>query len=357
MKTCPSLVVLAALAWSVPALAQQAASTPAAAATPAPASTVVVSEKTAGDTTVVLVEQTLKEPKFGRELGGHYFLPSHLIEDPFSYTAFGMTFGLGSGNALAPQLQLNPPDIVGTKWVGYTGIGVGFLQNVRILEYLSARIGVATNAYLGTGNGAVLTVGTSARVTGDIGVKGSLPVGKNLRFSATLDASYGPVYSLLIAEGLVDAIKACEADPTTCKINLGSFLQQEDTVTWTAGLAGAWAPWPFLGIIGNLQFIAPTKTGKASVSQNGLTAAGSVDFDAKPLLAWLPLGLNATYSITSPIGGNGVSTVQDWGFGLYYTGRHDMALGLEIDWKFNRLESNQAGESTLAWINFRYYWN
>jgi hypothetical protein len=353
MRTFASLVAIAALSWSSPVSAQEAKPPPAA----APASTVVVSEKTAGDTTIVLVEQTLKEPKFGREMNGHYFLPSHLIEDPFSYTAFGMTFGLGSGNALAPDLQLVPPEIIGTKWVGYTGIGVGFIQNIRFLEYLSARIAVATNAYLGTGNGAILTVGTSARVTGDVGVKGSLPVGKNFRFSATLDAAYGPVYSLLIAEGLVDAIKACQADPTTCKVDLGKFLQQEDTITWTGGLAGAWAPWPFLGVIANLQFIAPTKTGKASESKNGLTAAGSVDFDAKPLLSWLPLGLNATYSITSPIGGNGVNTTQDWGFGLYYTGRHDMALGLELDWKFNRLESNQVGESTLAWINFRYYWN
>jgi hypothetical protein len=354
MRTLASLVAIAALSWGAPVNAQEAKSPPAA------APTVVVTEKTAGDTTIVLVEQTLKEPKFGREMNGHYFLPSHLIEDPFSYTAFGMTFGLGSGNALAPELQLTPPPPVilqATKWVGYTGLGVGFIQNIRFLEYLSARIAVSTNAYLGTGNGAILTVGTSARVTGDVGVKGSLPVGKYFRFSATADASYGPVYNVLIAEGLVDAIKSCQADPTICKVNLGSFLQQENTLTWTGGLAGAWAPFPFLGVIANLQFIAPTKTGKASESKNGLTAAGSVDFDAKPLLSWLPIGLNATYSITSPIGGNGVTTTQDWGFGLYYTGRHDMALGLELDWKFNRLESNQVGESTLAWINFRYYWN
>jgi hypothetical protein len=42
--------------------------------------------------------------KSGRELGGHLFMPSHVIDDPFSYTAFGMYFGLGSGNALGPDL-------------------------------------------------------------------------------------------------------------------------------------------------------------------------------------------------------------------------------------------------------------
>ena len=34
-----------------------------------------------------------------------------------------------------------------------------------------------------------------------------------------------------------------------------------------------------------------------------------------------------------------------------------LALGLEIDWRKGRLESQQVSDSTLAWINFRYYWN
>jgi hypothetical protein len=349
MRTFASLVAIAALSWSASANAQEAAS-----------STVVVGEKTTKDTTVILVEQKLKEPKWGRELGGHFFMPSHLIDDPFSYTAFGMTFGLGSGSALGPELHLSPPPPVitpGTKWYGYTGLGVGFIQNVRFLEYLSARIAVSTQAYLGTGNGSVIAVGSSARVTGDVGVKGSLPAGEHFRFGATFDITYGPVYSLLIAQGIQDAVNACRLDPNTCQIDLGSFLQQEDTVTYIGGLSGAWAPLPFLGVILNAQFIAPTKTGKASVSQNGYTLAAMVDFDAKPLLNWLPLGLNLTYSITSPIGSNGVTTTQDYGAGLYYTGRPDLALGLELDWRNGRLTGQQVSESTLAWINFRYYWN
>ncbi len=120
----------------------------------------------------------------GRELNGHLFMPSHIIEDPFSYTAFAMFFGLGSGNALGPEVQLVPPAIIGEKWYGYTGLGLGMLMNVRILEYLSARALLNTTAYLGTGSGAALTIGTSARITGSVGVKGSLPVGDSWRFAA-----------------------------------------------------------------------------------------------------------------------------------------------------------------------------
>jgi hypothetical protein len=335
MKTLASLVVSAALLWSLPSSAQEAAPKPG--AEPAASATV---------------------EKMGRELNGHYFMPSHLIEDPFSYTAFAMFFGLGSGNALGPQLQLNPPAIIGEKWYGYTGLGLGMLMNVKILEYLSARALLNTTAYLGTGSaGAALTVGTSARITGAIGVKGSLPVGKDWRFSAAVDMSYGPVFSLLLANGLIDALNNCRVNPSQCSIDPGAGFQTINTVTWIGGLAGSWAPTPYLGFTANLQFIAPTKTGDASIAQNGVVFAGSGEFDFLPIVKWLPLGVNAAYQLTSGVGGNKVATANEAGFGLYYTGRPHLALGLEIDWKWSTLETQQTSTATLAWVNFRYYWN
>ncbi len=308
---------------------------------------------------VAKAPEPVKEQKMGRELGGHLFLPSHILEDPFSYTAFGTFFGLGAGNALGPTIVNDPPPVhLGPdKWYGYTGLGLGMLLNVRILEYLSARAGLLTTAYLGTGSGAAFTVGTSARITGDIGVKGSLPVGDTWRFSAALDVSYGPVYSLLLMNGIVDAINQCRVDPNQCFVDPGTGFQQINTVTWTGSLGAAWAPTPYLGFVGSFQFIAPSKSGDASIAQNGLTFAVSAEFDALPLVRWLPIGVNTAYQLTTGVGGNKVPTGNVAGFGLYYTGRKDLALGLEIDWKWDTLETQQVSTATLAWLNLRYYWN
>ena len=324
-------------------------------------------DATGATTTVVLVAQTPKPAppeKMGREMNGHLFLPSHLIDDPFSYTAFGVAFGMGSGNALGDTINVTPPvtpPIFGPpqKEYGYTGLGVLVAMNARILEYLSARAILTTVAYLGSGDGSALVIGTSARITGAVGVKGSLPVGENFRFAASLDATYGPVLGVLVGQGIQDVIAACRDPATGCTLDPAQFLQKSNTLTWIGGLSGAWAPLPYLGFIANAQFIAPTRTesGAASVSQNGYTLALMADFDARPLIAWLPLGMNLTYANTSPIGGNGVSTTQDYGVGLYYTGRPHLALGLEIDWRKGRLDSTQVSSSTLAWLNFRYYWN
>jgi hypothetical protein len=337
-------VVLALTAFSATA---QDATTKTSATSPAPT--------TATDTAPPPAPKA--EEKMGRELGGHYFMPSHLVEDPFSYTAFGTVFGLGAGNALAPDLQLIPPAVIGEKWYGYTGLGLGMLLNVRILEYLSARASLLTTAYLGTGSGAALTVGTSARITGDIGVKGSLPVGDSWRFSAGLDMSYGPVFSLLLADGLIDALNNCRVNPSQCSIDFGSGFQQINTVTWTGTLTAAWAPTRYLGFTGNVQFIAPTKTGDASIAQNGVNLAIAAEFDALPLVRWLPLGVNTAYQLTTGVGGNKVATANAAGFGFYYTGRKDLALGLEIDWQWSTLDTQQLATGTLAWLNLRYYWN
>ena len=122
-------------------------------------------------------------------------------------------------------------------------------MNVKILEYLSARALLNTTAYLGTGSGAALTVGTSARITGDIGVKGSLPVGDDWRFSASLDMSYGPVYSLLLANGLVDAAERSLQRSTLSAVHhrLRHGIPDHQHGDLAGRAPGSWAPTPYLG--------------------------------------------------------------------------------------------------------------
>jgi len=358
--------VAAALAVAAPAavLAQaepggaprEAAAAPVATSPTAPPS--FVAEQKPTETVIVLEKEPKPEPPSHRELAGHLFLPSHLVDDPFSYTSFGMTFGLGAGDALGPVLNLGPPpSITGdSKYYGYTGLGLGFEFQARILEYLSMRAAVAADAYLGTGRGSVLVVGTQVRASGDLGLKGSLPVGKNFRFALSVDAIYGPAFNVLLAQGIVEAIDACRADPTNCTLDPGQFMQETDTLTWNLGLAGSWAPTAYLGLTLNARYLNPTKVGNASYSKNGGLLAGALEFDARPLVHWLPVGVNFAYSMLAPLGNVGVTRRTNYGVGLYYTGRKDLALGLEIDWLETRLQDQLASNSTLAWVNLRYYW-
>ncbi|HTP52381.1 MAG TPA: hypothetical protein VMK42_16960 [Anaeromyxobacteraceae bacterium] len=331
-----SVLVAAACLWALPTLGEDIAAT-AEAPKPAPCP---------------------EEPSH-RELAGHLFLTSHLTTDPFSYTAFGANFGLGAGQAQGPtgEFSNTPPYFTktGTKWYGYSGLVHQFLLDVRILEYLSVHLDTNAQAYLGTGRDSIIVVGTSVGLAATLGVKGSLPIGEHVRLSLGLDGRYGPAYTVLLLNGIQDAINSCKAGGP-CNVDPGQFLQESDTITWVGTLSAAWAPWPFLGLVGDVSYLNPRKTGTASYSNNGFDFAASVEFDAMPLLHWLPLGVNGGYAILTPVGANGVATETDYEFGIYYTGKRDLALGIEIDWQNGRLNNAQVQTSTLAWVNFKYYW-
>jgi len=175
------------------------------------------------------------------------------------------------------------------------------------------------------------------------------------QIESTMSAHTGPTYTLLLLDAVLSALEQCKPNPNNCGLP-SDVLQQGDTVTWTAALAGAWAPWPFLGVNLNFDYIRPGKTGAGSYSHNGLYLAGTVDFDMMPLVRWLPLGVDIGYSIATPIGGSGVPTTTDWDFGIYYTGRKDLALGVELAFAGGKLNNDQTQTSTIAWVNFKYYW-
>jgi hypothetical protein len=286
-----------------------------------------------------------------RELAGHLFLPSHLVTDPFSYTAMGLYWGLGQGTARGPTLNLGPPpslDFQNTRDYGYTGLGLGLLLNVRLLEWLSARMSAEASAYLGTGQRSFLVVGTNAQITAVAGLKASLPVGRHLRFAASLDANYGPVFTALIAPGIIDAINSGQ-------ISLDQFLLSNEALTWIPAIAASYAAFPFLGVTVNARLLFPDGSGNAQFASSGYTLAAMAELDMMPLVSWMPIGLSGVYSITSPLGGR-LATTQDYALGVFYTGVRALAAGIEINWRVGRLASDHVAQSTLAWLNLRYYW-
>ena len=225
----------------------------------------------------------IDEPSY-RELAGHLFLPSHLIDDPFSCTSLGVSLGYGNGQAFGPTLVLNPPSIQAEgRLYGYTGLGMGVEMQVRFLDWLSARGSLGAGAYLGNSKDSALIVGTDARLNWDLGMKGSLPVGEHFRFALLVDARYGPSISILLAQGLADALQQCR-DQGACAIDPEQFFQQNDYLTWVAGFSGAWAPAPWGGVMLNLQYQNPIKVGTASYAKNGIQVAAEAEFDALPLV-------------------------------------------------------------------------
>jgi len=87
----------------------------------------------------------------------------------------------------------------------------------------------------------------------------------------------------------------------------------------------------------NARLLFPDGSGNVQFASSGYTLAAMADLDMMPLVSWMPIGLSGIYSITSPLGGR-------------------LAAGIEINWRVGRLATDQVAQSTLAWLNLRYYW-
>lgn len=291
-----------------------------------------------------------------RVLGGHQFLVSHLAEDPFSVTSFASNFVAGTGEALGPKLDLsntppNPPAILAdSKWYGYAELAEQLDFTARILEYLSLHAGVTAGIRQGTGSGSAFVVGTSVQVNGVLGVKGSLPVGDTLRLSLSANGSWGPQMNLLILQGLINAYRAGSSFDQA-----DLFQERKARTLWTTAGA-AWGPTPWLGLVANVSYLNAESADISGSSQNGYMAGGSAELDVRPLVASVPLGLVASYRRTGALGGNGVANQNAYSAGFYYTGRRDLALGLEIETVRGFLDTELKSKQTVAWINLRYFW-
>ena len=285
-------------------------------------------------------------------LGGHHFLVSHVVQDPFSVTSFGMNFAVGTGQALGPSLDLStsPPTLVpSSRWYSYAGLVQQFDLTVWILEILSLRAGLFAGLRQGAGNGSALVVGTSLRVAGLGGVKGSVAVTPGVRLSLSGEIGYGPHLNFLLLQGIKESLPSNTID-------WSNVFQSRNSLTGTLTGAAAWAIRPYLGLIANAQYLHSKNESVDKANQDGFAGAGSLEFDALPLVEWLPVGANVAYGQVGSNGSSGISWQEEYGGGVYYTGRPHLALGVEVEHRRGKLDTELKSKQTLAWVNFRYFW-
>jgi hypothetical protein len=339
-------VCLAALLLLTPCFARaQADSTgkPTTAAKPTPTTGIAITE-----------EAPVAEESY-RELNGHVFMPSRFVQEPFSITSFGMGLAGGTGTAKGTEYQVtgSPPNITITptgnfKDYDFSAIGPSLDLSVRIVEWVAIRGSVAASIFSGTSGPAVLNVGSSAIISGGLGVSAGLRLLDSLRLAAIFDWTTIPSYNILILDALIDSINNGAIT--------GSFYQQVTVSRVKAGLSTAWAPWDFLGLTLELDYVSQGRTGQPT--QGGALVALLADFDIMKVADFLPLGLTAAYKNLSPLGSgsDGVYTVTDYVGGLFYTGRRDLGLGLELDFRSFRLRDEQVSSATIFSVVSRYYW-
>jgi hypothetical protein len=287
-----------------------------------------------------------------RELGGHIFVPSRLVQSPFSVTSFGTTTILGKGTTTGTRLDLEG-NAIGTREFDLVGFGQGFDFTGRINPSLAARIDVLANVYSGIDGPSLIVAGSTAVISGGAGLTLAKNFGRTLRAGVTFDARWQPEYSVLIGSAIVRAIQTRQVDED-------AVLADAKRVRFEPGVSIAWAPTRYLGFVGNFSVVYARRVSSESRSKEDTgTAFGiSGDLDLNPLWG-MPFAVTGVYRWE---GGGGLNLVQDLGGGVWYSRRVNLQLGVEAVRRSTPLRQEEGAiarldlDATLGSLVLRYFW-
>ncbi len=286
-----------------------------------------------------------------RGLGGHWYIPSARLPDPFvtTHARFRTAGGLATGYEAEFVVPVVDTIRITQGDIGFFGLDFEYQQN--LWNRWAFRLSLEGNARTGTDLSSLVASGLSSVYGAEL--EGKFRLLRKERMQVTLHASLTRknLFGLALLQFAEDVLE----DST---LNEDASLVVEGRIRRTVfGPSIAYTFKPWLAATG-FAFVGPgdpfdDDAKDQTAFRGGVT--GSVDF-AK--LGWAPIGILTGFDYDSfPEGGNDiVEGVYAFTFAGAFTGREDYTIGFEIT--SSRLKqkdiSDEFGAITFS-INSRYY--
>jgi hypothetical protein len=288
-----------------------------------------------------------------RTLNGHRFLPTETVDSPFTVTSAGLSLVLGLGSAVGPRYGVvgDPPalEVVGTHDYRFAGGGGYFRYDQRLADWISLRARFGWAVFSGIDGPSAIAVGAAVRPAGSLGVTVGRDLGDAFRIAALVDLDYSPQLAILVAEALAYAIENQDLD-------IGQAFQQDNVLTVQPGIAASWAPHRALGLTGTLQYLgASLDTKEESLQESGYVVGLLAELDLGALTR-VPVGVALGARLAGPLGSGDLDTSRQWLLAVQYTGRPDLAIGVEMYWQTFRVRPELDSDVQIAEIVMRYFW-
>jgi hypothetical protein len=289
-----------------------------------------------------------------RALNRHVFQPTQLLQGPFTATSFGATTLGGGGDVQAPRYDLSGTQI-GTKSYTLATYGEAIGAEFQLTPDISLRLQLNALIFSGTGARGLLVVGATAQTGASVGLTAGKTLSPTTRLSFVADFGQQPQYSLLPGNAVLAAVQSLTFDDT-------GLFADVNRIYASGGPSFAWAPTPAFGFVAEARYVWMRRISNqesGARDSSGLSLAALLSFDLEPLIRW-PVGFQAAYRSDFPVGDNGIFEVDQASFGVFYTRRVHLALGLEGIWRHGAVRPgvtpSLTADSTTAAIQFRYYW-
>jgi hypothetical protein len=292
-------------------------------------------------------EEPASFPTLRRELGEHVFIPRLEVYNPFTTSDVASTSGFAYGTAGGPTFDLNgqPVNLADYQIVGYSQ---SFSGQWGITDWWAVRVIANGTIYSGANSSALAGVGVNGVVRGGAGTTFSWRVVPSFRLGLLVDVSFGPSIGINILDAIRDSITAG---------NVETPVQSSGSTVITPTISAAWAFARGFGLLVNVSYSHNTVTVNAdSVGLDEIDLQGAVDMDLKELGS-IPLGLGLNVSSAYSTGEEKFRRYV-YGLGIFYTGRRELTLGLELALRRAPLGTHDVFvKSYYALISLRYSFN
>lgn len=282
-----------------------------------------------------------------RTLGGHTFMHSQYIHDPFISTNFSNFVGAASAPYYERDFHNSDGDLLFTLEgsVAFASLGMNFQQHFG----RNWAVGLGGSGLIRSGTNALSFIDDGANVNTNMEawVKRLVHRGEKSQLSLGLSWSYSAVTYFTPREFGQHLIDGGSLDTAPIVFTGKSWDIQTD-VLWAYAFNATY------GLRANGNFGLTEKYGDDSVllGKNRVGVMGEVDFkDAQGI----PLGVTLGYFQGFPIHrtGSGLSGTL---LGFWYTGKQEFIIGLETGWlQIPIADDGETMDGMFGSINIKYY--
>ncbi len=278
---------------------------------------------------------------------GHTFSPVGGVPDAFVRSYIRNNLGMSQTADIDIPLGIIDGDTLfasrGTLL--FAKLGVEYQQTIK--DWIAFRAKFAVNGRLGTGTSALLTSGVSAATGFELGWLMRLLETDRGYLSLSFDVKNNDFTTINIADFVDDIINDRDAE----------LVRNTPSLRAGVGLRYSHAFSPLVGLISFFETGYGESVDRVSEDEWFTRFGGTVDFDLAAA-NWLPIGLAAGYAQDSfPEGGADITdVVRSFLFRIGYTGREDLALGLNFVYStFPTDQLDTKIKSTGIDFDIRYY--
>lgn len=284
------------------------------------------------------------------ELGGHNFLISAEVPDPFITTFFRNA----TGGGIAFDVESVVLDSDGDTLINASGdlafLNLGFEFQGALADWVALRVGFQGSARVGTSLEALLGNGVSAVYGYFLGASFRLWETQKIFLSATADLTGNTIYDVGILKLVQDAIDEGDIPDSSGVLDKGTDKAA------AGGLRFAWAATRLVGVRAN-GAIGIADLFKEGDSKFSFFADAGVDLNFHNT-SNVPLGLLAFFKVANfnPGTSDILDKLATVGVEVDYTGHEDLGLGLTLKWtNFEGANTAQSISTFGLLLNLRYY--